>query len=145
GVLPQTRRHSYIVSLLGIRHVVLAVNKLDLVDYSHDVFTAIEEDYCAFAERIGISDVVCIPMSALKGDNILHPSPNTPWYHGPALVPHLETVEVDDDLTSGPFRMPVQWVNRPNLDFRGFSGSIVGGTVAVGDRVRVLPSGQTSR
>ena len=144
GVLTQTKRHSYLVSLLGIRHVVLAVNKLDLVHYSRQVFEAIEADYRAFAEQIGINDIVCIPMSALKGDNILHASPNTPWYHGPALVPHLETVHVDDDLSDGPFRMPVQWVNRPNLDFRGFSGSIVGGTVAVGDRIRVLPSGQTS-
>ena len=144
GVLTQTRRHSFIVSLLGIRHVVLAVNKLDLVDYSQEVFTQIESDYREFATQIGINDVVCIPMSALKGDNILHPSPNTPWYHGPSLVPHLEAVQVDDEVADGPFRMPVQWVNRPNLDFRGFSGPIVGGTIAVGDRVRVVPGGRTS-
>src|SRR6476659_5453278 len=98
GVLTQTRRHSYLVSLLGIRHIVLAVNKIDLVDYSHEVFDIIEADYCAFAAQIGFNDVVCIPMSALKGDNILHPSPNTPWYHCPALVPHLETVHVDDEV-----------------------------------------------
>jgi len=145
GVLTQTRRHSYLVSLLGIRHVVLAVNKLDLVHFSRDVFNAIETDYRAFAQQLGVDDVVCIPISALKGDNILHPSPNTPWYHGPALVPHLEAVQVDDDVASGPFRMPVQWVNRPNLDFRGFSGSIVGGSARPGDAVRVLPSGQTSK
>jgi bifunctional enzyme CysN/CysC len=144
GVLTQTRRHSYLVALLGIRHVVLAINKLDLVHYSHEVFEAIESEYRGFAEQIGINDVVCIPLSALKGDNILHPSANTPWYHGPALVPHLEAVHVDDDVAKGPFRMPVQWVNRPNLDFRGFSGSVVGGTIHPGDRVRVLPSGHTS-
>jgi bifunctional enzyme CysN/CysC len=144
GVLTQTRRHSYLVSLLGIRHVVLAINKLDLVHYSPDVFNAIESEYRAFAAQIGIDDIVCIPMSALKGDNILHQSPNTPWYHGPALVPHLEAIQVDDDRIHGPFRMPVQWVNRPNLDFRGFAGTIAGGSVAVGDSVRVLPSGQTS-
>jgi bifunctional enzyme CysN/CysC len=144
GVLTQTRRHSYLVSLLGIEHVVVAVNKLDLVDYSQEVFEAIETDYRAFAEQLDIPDVVCIPMSALKGDNLLHPSEKTPWYHGPALIPYLETVEVDDAVAAGPFRMPVQWVNRPNLDFRGFAGTIVGGTVAPGDAIRVLPGGQTS-
>jgi bifunctional enzyme CysN/CysC len=144
GVLTQTRRHSYLVSLLGIEHVVVAVNKLDLVDYSQEVFEAIETDYRAFAEKLDIPDVVCIPMSALKGDNLLHPSEKTPWYHGPALIPYLETVEVDDAVAAGPFRMPVQWVNRPNLDFRGFAGTIVGGTVAPGDAIRVLPGGQTS-
>ncbi len=144
GVLTQTRRHSYLVSLLGIEHVVVAVNKLDLVDYSQEVFEEIEADYRAFAEQLDIPDVVCIPMSALKGDNLLHPSGNTPWYHGPSLIPYLETVEVDDAVAAGPFRMPVQWVNRPNLDFRGFAGTIVGGTVAPGDAIRVLPGGQTS-
>ena len=144
GVLTQTRRHSYLVSLLGIKHVVVAVNKLDLVDYSQEVFEEIEADYRAFAEQLDIPDVVCIPMSALKGDNLLHPSENTPWYHGPALIPYLETVGVDDAVAAGPFRMPVQWVNRPNLDFRGFAGTIVGGTVAPGDAIRVLPGGRTS-
>jgi bifunctional enzyme CysN/CysC len=144
GVLTQTRRHSYLVSLLGIEHVVVAVNKLDLVDYSQAVFEEIEDDYRAFAEQLDIPDVVCIPMSALKGDNLLHPSENTPWYHGPALIPYLETVEVDDAVAAGPFRMPVQWVNRPNLDFRGFAGTIVGGAVAPGEAIRVLPGGQTS-
>ncbi len=142
GVLTQTRRHSFLVSLLGIRHVVLAVNKLDIVDYSKEVFDTIEADYRAFAAEIGLDDIVCIPISALRGDNITEPSPNTPWYAGPTLVGHLEAVEVADDAHVGPFRMPVQWVNRPNLDFRGFSGQIVGGSIRPGDRVRVLPSGR---
>ena len=144
GVLTQTRRHSYLVSLLGIRHIVLAVNKLDLVDYSHERFQEIEEEYRAFGHEIGLEDIVCIPISALQGDNVVHPSAQTPWYHGPTLVGYLETVQIDDDLASRPFRMPVQWVNRPDLDFRGFSGAIVGGTLRPGDRVRVAPSGQTS-
>ncbi|WP_018637523.1 sulfate adenylyltransferase subunit CysN [Parafrankia elaeagni] len=144
GVLTQTCRHSYLVSLLGIRHVVLAVNKLDLVGYAKEAFDAVEADYRQFAAGIGLTDIVCIPMSALAGDNITSASPNTPWYTGPTLVGHLETVEIADDLESGPFRLPVQWVNRPNLDFRGFSGQIAGGVVRPGDRVRVLPSGQES-
>ncbi|WP_018639260.1 sulfate adenylyltransferase subunit CysN [Parafrankia elaeagni] len=144
GVLTQTRRHSYLVGLLGIRHVVLAVNKLDLVGYSQEVFDRIEADYRAFAARIGLTDIVAIPLSALAGDNITTPSSHTPWYGGPTLVGHLETVQVDDDTATAPFRLPVQWVNRPNLDFRGFSGQIAGGTVRPGDRLRVLPSGQES-
>jgi len=144
GVLTQTRRHTYLVSLLGIRNVVVAVNKLDLVDYSEEVFDAIEADYRGFADQLGIEHVLCIPMSALKGDNLLHPSENTPWYHGPALIPFLETVEIDDVAVDAPFRLPVQWVNRPSLDFRGFSGTVAGGEIAVGDPVRVLPGGQTS-
>ncbi|MEZ5182262.1 MAG: sulfate adenylyltransferase subunit CysN [Acidimicrobiales bacterium] len=144
GVLTQTRRHSYLVSLLGIRHVVLAINKLDLVDYSQETFDRIEADYRAFAAEIGLEQITCIPLSALKGDNITEPSPNTPWYHGPTLIGFLETVEVHDDTEAKPFRMPVQWVNRPNLDFRGFSGEIVGGTLRPGDRVRVVPSGRES-
>jgi bifunctional enzyme CysN/CysC len=144
GVLTQTRRHSYLVSLLGICHVVLAVNKLDLVDYSQTVFDTIEADYRAFAAGIGLSDVVAIPMSALRGDNITEPSPAIPWYPGPTFIAHLETVQITDDVQAGPFRLPVQWVNRPDLDFRGFSGQIVGGRVRPGDRVRVLPSGQES-
>ena len=122
GVLTQTRRHSYLVSLLGIKRVVVAINKMDLMDYSHEVFAAIEEEYTDFASRIGLDDVTFIPLSALKGDNIVEPSANTPWYHGPTLLGFLETVPVDDDLAEQSFRMPVQWVNRPNLDFRGFSG-----------------------
>jgi bifunctional enzyme CysN/CysC len=144
GVLTQTRRHSYLVSLLGIRKVVLAINKLDLVDYSKAVFDSIESEYRAFALAIGLVDIACIPLSALKGDNVTGPSANTPWYGGPTLMGYLETVEIEDDLLSAPFRMPVQWVNRPDLDFRGFSGRIVGGSVRPGDRVRVLPSGRES-
>jgi bifunctional enzyme CysN/CysC len=142
GVLTQTRRHSFLVSLLGIRHIVLAVNKLDLVDYSMSVFEEIEADYRQFAYGIGLTDIVCIPMSALRGDNITGPSANTPWYRGPSVIEHLESIEVADDVHAGPFRMPVQWVNRPNLDFRGFSGEIVGGTVRPGDGIRVMPSGR---
>jgi bifunctional enzyme CysN/CysC len=144
GVLTQTRRHSYLVSLLGIKKVVVAVNKLDIVGYSRDTFEQICEDYRAFAGEIGLRDVTYIPMSALRGDNILERSPNMPWYSGPALMEYLETVEVEDASRTAPFRMPVQYVNRPNLDFRGFSGLVVGGSVRPGDRVRVLPSGQQS-
>ncbi|MCX4090894.1 sulfate adenylyltransferase subunit CysN [Nocardia sp. alder85J] len=144
GVLTQTRRHSYLVSLLGIRHIVLAVNKLDLLDYSRERFAEIDAEYRDFAASIGLNNVVAVPMSALRGDNILQPSPNTPWYTGPSLIGHLETVAITDDRAAGPFRLPVQWVNRPNLDFRGFAGQIAGGTLRPGDRVRVLPSGRES-
>jgi bifunctional enzyme CysN/CysC len=144
GVLTQTRRHSYLVSLLGIRRVVVAVNKMDLVDWSPDIYDTIREEYLDFAGQIGIDDVTFIPLSALKGDNVVEPSPRTPWYHGPTLIGYLETVPVDDDTAQRPFRMPVQWVNRPDLDFRGFSGRLVGGTVRPGDAVRVLPAGTTS-
>jgi bifunctional enzyme CysN/CysC len=144
GVLTQTRRHSYLVSLLGIKHVAVAINKLDLVDYSQDVYEQIKRDYLAFAAEIGLDDVTCIPMSALRGENITAPSEHTPWYAGPTLMGYLEGVRVDDDRQAGPFRMPVQWVNRPDLDFRGFAGEIVGGTVRVGDAVRVVPAGTTS-
>ena len=146
GVLVQTRRHSYLCHLIGIRNIVLAVNKMDLVDYDRTVFDAIVADYAEFARNIGIEAFTAIPISGFKGDNItLAPSPNTPWYQGPSLVEHLETVEVNTAHDAGkPFRMPVQWVNRPNLDFRGFSGLIAGGAVKPGDAVRVLPSGKTS-
>jgi bifunctional enzyme CysN/CysC len=144
GVLVQTRRHSYLVSLLGIRHIVLAVNKLDAVDYSQQVFTDIEADYRAFAGQIGLPEVTCIPLSALRGDNVCDASPNTPWYRGPSLMEHLETVRVDDHAAHLPFRMPVQWVNRPDLDFRGFSGTVVSGTVRLGDPIRVQPAGTQS-
>jgi bifunctional enzyme CysN/CysC len=144
GVLTQTRRHSYLVSLLGIRQVVLAVNKLDLVDYSREVFESVEADYRAFAAGLGLTDIVAIPMSALRGDNITEASPNTPWFDGPTLIGHLESVEIARERAAGPFRLPVQWVNRPDLDFRGFAGQIVGGTVRPGDRIRVLPAGQES-
>ncbi|NDW01301.1 sulfate adenylyltransferase subunit CysN [Salipiger sp. PrR002] len=145
GVLTQTRRHSYIVNMLGIRHVVLAVNKMDLVGYDQETFDKIVADYRAFAESIGIEEFTPIPISGFKGDNITGPSENTPWYDGTALLPLLEEVEVEDSREqTGPFRMPVQWVNRPNLDFRGFAGLIASGQVRPGDPVRVLPSGKTS-
>jgi bifunctional enzyme CysN/CysC len=144
GVLTQTRRHSYLVSLLGIRDVVLAVNKLDLVGWSRETFEAIEREYRAFAARLGIERIVAIPLSALHGDNLAAPSGNTPWYSGPNLLEHLETVEIPGAHDNGALRLPVQWVNRPNLDFRGFSGRILGGRVRPGDNVRVLPSGRQS-
>ena len=145
GLLTQTRRHSFLVSILGIRHVALAVNKMDLVDYSEKQFRLIEAQYREFAARIGLPDVVCIPVSALKGDNILAPSDRTSWYHGPSLMGWLESVEIGDErMRDGPFRLPVQWVNRPSQDFRGFAGTIAGGTVRPGDRVRVQPSGKES-
>ena len=146
GVLVQTRRHSYLAHLLGIRHLVLAVNKMDLVDYSQEVFDRIVEDYRAFAGSIGIAGFTPIAISGFKGDNITQaPSPNTPWYTGPSLIDHLETVEIDSaSAPTTPFRLPVQWVNRPNLDFRGFAGQVASGTIAPGDAVRVLPSGKTS-
>ena len=145
GVLTQTRRHSFLVSLMGIRHVVLAVNKMDLVGYDQARFDEIVSDYRAFAAELGLENILAIPISGLAGDNITGASANTPWYRGPTLMQHLETVEVDDArLQRGPFRMPVQWVNRPNLDFRGFAGLVASGAVSPGDAVRVLPSGKTS-
>ncbi len=145
GVLTQTRRHSYLVSLVGIRHVVLAINKMDLVDYSAERFAEIRRDYEAFAAGLGFDRIEAIPISALNGDNVLTRSEKTPWYQGPALLEFLESVEVADTATRKPFRMRVQWVNRPNLDFRGFCGTIASGVVHPGDRVAVTSSGQTSR
>ncbi len=145
GILTQTRRHSFLVKLIGIRKVVLAVNKMDLVGYDQKVFDDIVADYRTFAGEIGIEDFLAIPISGLRGDNIASKSDTTPWYEGPTLVHHLETVEIDaEHLQAGPFRMPVQWVNRPNLDFRGFSGQVASGMVMPGDRIRVLPSGRES-
>ena len=144
GVLTQTMRHSYILSLLGIKHVILAINKMDLVDYSEAQFDTINTQYAAFSEPLGFDEVVAIPMSALKGDNVFHRSVNTLWYQGPTLLNYLETVTIHHDVTTKPFRMPVQWVNRPHLDFRGFSGTIVSGTVRPGDPVVVPSSGKTS-
>ncbi|PLK22697.1 adenylyl-sulfate kinase [Porphyrobacter sp. TH134] len=145
GVLQQTRRHSYLVHLLGIRHVVLAVNKMDLVGYDQQTFDDIVADYRAFATSIGITDFTAIPISGFRGDNITAASVNTPWYGGPSLIHHLETVEVDAAAAQGAaFRMPVQWVNRPNLDFRGFAGQIASGVIRPGDAVRIVPSGKTS-
>jgi bifunctional enzyme CysN/CysC len=146
GLLTQTHRHSYLVSLLGIRHVLLAVNKMDLVEYAAATFAAIQDEYRTFARQIGLADVCCIPVSALKGDNILTLSDKTRWYHGPTVMGYLETVEVDHArLERAPFRMPVQWVNRPHADFRGFAGIVTSGTIKPGDRIRVQPSGRDSR
>jgi bifunctional enzyme CysN/CysC len=143
GVLTQTRRHTYIVALLGIRNVVLAVNKMDLVDYSNDRFREIEDDYRAFAAQLGLERITCIPVSALRGDNVLARSENVPGYDGPTLMEYLDGVEVDQErMQAAPFRLPVQWVNRPGHDFRGYAGTIAGGTVAPGDRVVVEPSGK---
>lgn len=145
GVLTQTRRHSYLMSLLGIRHIIVAINKMDLVDYSQARFNEIVAEYEQFAQQLGLTQVTYIPLSAFKGDNIAAPSTNTPWYEGPTLLEFLETVEIDDTrMQQAPFRLPVQWVNRPNLDFRGFAGTITSGVIKPGDRIRVQPSGHES-
>ncbi|ANP47517.1 sulfate adenylyltransferase subunit CysN [Candidatus Viadribacter manganicus] len=145
GVLTQTRRHSYLVQLMGIRHAVLAVNKMDLVDWSQERFDAIVSDYRRFAEQIGLKSVLAIPLSGLTGDNVTSRSGRAPWYDGPVLMEQLETVEIDEARrVSGPLRFPVQSVNRPNADFRGFAGQIVSGRVKPGDAIRVSPSGKTS-
>lgn len=145
GILTQTRRHSFITSLLGIKHVVLAVNKMDLIDYDQSKFDQIVAEYLKFAEQLNYSSITAIPLSALRGDNMIEPSANTPWYSGPTLLAHLEDVQVEQDAIEKPFRLPVQWVNRPNLDFRGFSGTISSGRVKPGDEVVVTASGQTSK
>ena len=146
GVLTQTRRHSFLAHLLGIRHIVLAVNKMDLVGYDKGVFDRIALAYRAFASEIGITNFTAIPISGFKGDNITALSDNMPWFKGPALIEHLENVDLGARAEeSKPFRMPVQWVNRPNLDFRGFSGQVASGRIAPGDPVRILPSGKTTR
>jgi bifunctional enzyme CysN/CysC len=146
GVLTQTRRHSYLAQLLGIRRFVLAVTKMDLVDYEEAVFEAIREDYRAFAGQIQVGDWIAIPVSGLNGDNILQRSEATPWYEGPSLLGHLDTVELDSAADAAkPFRMPVQWVNRPNQNFRGFAGQVASGVVGPGTEVRVLPSGRVTR
>ena len=145
GVLTQTRRHSYLCHLLGIKNIVLAVNKMDLVDYAQTVFDQIVSDYRAFAADIGMVESVALPISGFKGDNITAPSQKMSWYQGPTLMQHLETVDLDQQADqAGAFRMPVQWVNRPNLDFRGFAGKITAGRIAPGDAIRVVPSGKTS-
>jgi bifunctional enzyme CysN/CysC len=145
GVLTQTRRHAYIASLLGIRHIVLAVNKIDLVDYSQEKFDAIVADFSAFAEKLEFTSQTAIPLSARFGVNVIAKSDETPWYKGPALLAHLESVDVESGLAEKPFRLPVQWVNRPNLDFRGFSGTIAGGRIKPGDSIAVAKSGRTSK
>jgi bifunctional enzyme CysN/CysC len=145
GVLPQTRRHSFIASLLGIRHILLAVNKIDLVDYDQTAFDAIVEDYFSFATDLGFETIIAIPVSARFGENMATRSGKTPWYSGPTMIEHLETVKVDADRAARPFRFPVQYVNRPNLDFRGFAGTIASGKVSRGDTVVVAKSGKNSR
>ncbi|EDT03246.1 sulfate adenylyltransferase subunit CysN [Burkholderia ambifaria] len=146
GVLTQTRRHSHLVALIGIKRVVLAINKMDLVDYDRTVFERIDADYRAFAAELGLEEIVSIPMSALRGDNVIAPGTRMPWYAGPTLLQHLDTLPIVERVTHDePFRLPVQWVNRPHLNFRGYAGSIASGEVRVGERVRVLPSGKESR
>jgi sulfate adenylyltransferase large subunit len=145
GLLTQTRRHSYLVSLVGIRHVVLAINKMDLIEYDAQRFDTIRHDYEQFAASLGFASITAIPISALNGDNIIDASDNTPWYHGPTLMRHLETIQVEDDTRKLPFRLPVQWVNRPRPDFRGFCGTITAGTIRPGDELQVASSGRTSR
>jgi bifunctional enzyme CysN/CysC len=145
GVLTQTRRHSFLVSLVGIKQVVLAVTKMDLIDWDRRKFDAIVAAFKAFAGQIGLTDITAIPVSGLNGDNIVTRGPRAPWHQGPTLLKHLETAPLDEDrLAKAPFRMPVQWVNRPDLDFRGFAGLIASGSVAPGDKVRILPSARTS-
>jgi len=144
GVQEQTRRHAYIVSLLGVKHVVVAVNKMDLNDFDQSVFNDIEVDFREFSKDLGFTDISCIPMSALDGDNVTIRSEKSGWYKGPTLLEYLEGVDVDKATLDAPFRLPVQWVNRPNLDFRGFSGTIASGTVEVGDEIIVIPSGKRS-
>ena len=145
GVLTQTKRHAFIASQLGVRNIVLAVNKMDLVDYSENVFNEIVEDFKAFAAQLDIPNLHAIPVSALVGDNIVDGSRFMPWYEGPSLLGYLEGVDVEAEETSLPFRMPVQWVNRPDLDFRGYAGRIAGGIIRTGDDIRVLPSGKQSK
>ena len=144
GVLTQTRRHSLVCSLLGIRHVVLAINKLDLVGYNRAVFERIAEDYAEFAAGLGFASLMMVPISAREGDNVTGRSAHMPWYEGPSLLDYLETIDVAEAAGAQPFRFPVQWVNRPDLDFRGFAGTVVGGTVAPGDPLVVMGSGRQS-
>ncbi len=145
GILTQTRRHSFIASTLGIRHIVLAVNKIDLVDFSQEAFERIVADYMSFAKELGFASIQPIPLSARFGDNVTLPSPRMGWYDGPHLLEHLETVRIDTDAVAKPFRFPVQYVNRPNLDFRGFSGTVASGSISAGDAIVVAKSGKTSR
>tara|TARA_B110000027_G_scaffold131190_1_gene155069 strand:- start:185 stop:2176 length:1992 start_codon:yes stop_codon:yes gene_type:complete len=144
GLLTQTRRHSFIVSLLGIKHVVVAVNKMDLVDFDQQVFEKIQNDYQSFAKNLALPHIHFIPVSALTGDNVVDESPNMPWHQGPSLLHLLEDLDTETDLAQGDWQLPVQYVNRPHAEFRGYCGTIAAGSVRVGDEVRVLPSGQTS-
>lgn len=145
GVLLQTRRHSYICSLLGIRHVVVALNKMDLVDYRKEVFDRIVADYVKFASNLGFTSVAAIPISARHGDNIINRSHNTDWFHGPCLLDYLESIDIQSETAGLPFRFPVQWVNRPNMEFRGYAGTVVSGSIAVGEEIVVPTSGRNSR
>jgi sulfate adenylyltransferase subunit 1 len=145
GVITQTRRHTFLVSLLGIKHIVLAVNKMDLVDFSEEVFTNIKNEYLTLTSQLGIEDVTCFPLSALEGDNVVEKSERTPWFHGTSLLQFLETVPIDRDRNMDDFRFPVQYVLRPNLDFRGFSGKMASGVIRKGDEVMALPSMKKSR
>ncbi|MCX6629822.1 MAG: sulfate adenylyltransferase subunit CysN [Candidatus Solibacter sp.] len=145
GVLPQSRRHAFLAALLGIPHLVVAVNKMDLMEFREDVFNAIRAEFSDFAARIDAGDIVYIPISALDGDNVVNRSPRSPWYQGPALLEHLETVPIARDINLADLRFPVQYVVRPNLDFRGFAGQLASGVVRRGDAITVLPSGRTSR
>lgn len=145
GVKTQTKRHSFLVSLLGIKHVIVAINKMDLMDYSETVYNQIREDYLEFAKELDIPDIRFVPISALDGDNVVNKSENTPWFDGTPLMELLNTIEIGDDDNVEDFRFPVQYVNRPNLDFRGFAGTVVSGQVKPGDEVTALPSGRTSK
>ncbi|HJV67080.1 MAG TPA: sulfate adenylyltransferase subunit CysN [Geomonas sp.] len=145
GLLTQTRRHSFLVSLVGIRHIVLAINKMDLIGFDAEKFNDIVREYREFAAPLGFTSITALPISALNGDNIIEKSANTPWYDGPTLMHYLETVQVEDNREEQPFRLPVQWVNRPNLDFRGFCGTIAAGTIKPGEQLRVASSGKISK
>jgi sulfate adenylyltransferase subunit 1 len=145
GVKTQTRRHSFLVSLLGIKHVIVAVNKMDLMDFSEEVYETIKKDYLEFSKQLNIPDITFIPLSALDGDNVVNNSENTPWYKGPVLMSMLEDIQINSDSNVNDFRFPVQYVNRPNLNFRGFAGTVVSGQINVGDAVTTLPSGKTSK
>lgn len=144
GVKTQTRRHSFLVSLLGLKHVIVAVNKMDLMDYSESVYESIKADYLEFSKQLEIPDIQFIPLSALDGDNVVNVSEKTPWYQGNTLMTMLENIEVAHDLNLADFRFPVQYVNRPNLNFRGFAGTVVSGQISVGDKITALPSGKQS-
>ena len=145
GVKTQTRRHSFLVSLLGIKHVIVAVNKMDLKDYSEAVYDDIKTDYLAFSKQLDIPNIQFIPLSALDGDNVVNVSEKTPWYKGETLMTMLENIEINDDINADDFRFPVQYVNRPNLNFRGFAGTVVSGQIKPGDNITVLPSGKQSK
>ena len=145
GVQTQTRRHSYIVNLLGIKHIIVAINKMDLVDFSEVRFNEIRENYTILSKELGIENPIYLPMSALNGDNVVEASEKSPWYKGECLMEILDTIDITDKSEAKAFRFPVQWVNRPHLDFRGFAGTIASGTLKVGDKITVLPSGKTTR